>query len=101
MSSVLRKMFCNLRLRRLRVVRPAVLAAYLVLASVFVVAVFLRVERQNGGNGGDGGNGLPWDTEQGEGAQLLAMFRAHSRCSSKFFCVTAHSLLRLRVVAVQ
>ena len=68
MSSFLRKMCCNLRLRRLRVVRASVFAAYLVLASVFVVAVFLRVERQNSGDGSNA-NGLPWDAaaaEQGE-----------------------------------
>ena len=64
MSSLLR-MLCSARLpRRLRLVRASVLAAYLVLAFVFVVAVFVRVERQN--SDGSGSNGLPWEAEQGE-----------------------------------
>ena len=65
-SPSLLRMLCNVRLRRLRVVRVSVIAAYLVLAFVFVVAVFVRVERQSNDGGGGGGNGLPWEADQGE-----------------------------------
>ena len=65
------RMLCSPRLRRLRVVRASVVAVYLVLAFVFVVALLVRVERQGGDDGGGGGsaggsNGLPWEADQGE-----------------------------------
>ena len=69
------RMMCSPRLRRLRVVRASVVAVYLVLAFVFVVALLVRQGDDAGGSGGGGGsNGLPWEADQGETLHTIHVF---------------------------